>query len=197
MERESHGSEEVIRRQEDVIRRQQEGPSEEGPNQEARRGQALQGDQLDWAEAEVTDDDGGATGDAKVPKSIQDAWDARDGATKSAGEHARKLCYVGLAAVLVFGGINLQEVEFPVDLPDDLLLVGLAFGGALAADLLQYVYASMAWAIWAGIYENKDEPPEQYPRWINWPINVFFWGKIALTGYGWLLLLGRMLDAFQ
>ena len=66
----------------------------------------------------------------------------------------------------------------------------------VSPDLLQYIYGSIAWARFHRYKElnlRRDGLPNTTeflaPRWINWPTNVFFYSKIALTiaTYGYLL----------
>lgn len=64
---------------------------------------------------------------------------------------------------------------------------------ALAFDLLQYIYGSIAWGLFNRNKELKlglnEEADFGVPRGINWPTNGFFYLKLASVGacYGFLL----------
>ena len=90
--------------------------------------------------------------------------------------------------------LNRSTFEFPIHLPNRLVWAGVLLTVALAADLLQYVYATIAFGAFSRFHERKADNPTDFPSAINWPTNVFFWSKLAFTGGAWLLLLIHLLD---
>lgn len=126
---------------------------------------------------------------------VNGAFAARDVFSKQASESSRKLDFVGYGLIALFAGLKSDDFSFPLHLPNRLVWAGLLLTLALGADLIQSVYGSVAFATFGRTWEKrlqKDEaktPPDGYPSWINWPTNVFFWGKLILTGTAWVLLL--------
>jgi hypothetical protein len=135
-------------------------------------------------------------GEALIDKShaTQDVF------TKQASENSRKLDFLGFGLLALFGGLKKSSFEFPIHLPDQLVVAGVLLTTALLADLLQYVYGSLAFAWFGRRLERKAskdpdwKPPEVFPAWINWATNLFFWSKIALTAAAWVLLLVHLFD---
>lgn len=101
----------------------------------------------------------------------------------------RQAAFAGIALIWIFNSETPEEIS----LPTALLWPALFFIICLAFDLLQYVVGSAIWAIFHRIHEKKPEIHEEsdieVPCEINWPANVFFWGKnmFVLVGYGSLL----------
>src|SRR6266566_4012553 len=63
---------------------------------------------------------------------------------------------------------------------------------ALAFDLLQYGYQSLAWGMFNRIKEKQKVPADatfEAPRHINWTALFFFWGKVILTIAGYVIVL--------
>lgn len=127
------------------------------------------------------------------------AFEARDTFSKQASENSRKLDFLGFGLLALFGGLKKSSFEFPIHLPDRLVVAGVLLTLALLADLLQYVYATLAFG-WYGRHLEKKAanpdwiPPAGFPPKINWPTNVFFWGKIVLTAVAWVLLVVHLFD---
>jgi hypothetical protein len=122
---------------------------------------------------------------------VASAREAQDLFSKAASENARKLCFLGYGLIALFAGLNKNEFTWPIDLPSQLVWSGLLLALALACDLLQYVWASAAFGIYARLQELKvpRARDDVFPRWINWPTNVFFWGKLVLVSVAWVILL--------
>jgi hypothetical protein len=120
----------------------------------------------------------------------------RDAFSKVASDNTRKLCFVGFALIALFGGMKQSTFTFPLDLPSRLMWTGLLLALALAADLLQYVYAAVAFGVLARIEEKKPQAHRRshFPAQINWMTNVFFVSKIVLTIIGWILLIIHLAD---
>jgi len=123
---------------------------------------------------------------------LSDARDAYQEFSGKASELARQLSFAGIAVVWVFRretpGLSLTVV------PSVLVGPALCFCCSLAADLLQYITATIAWGTFHRIEEQKliklgDDPALDAPRWINWPQTTFFILKLAFVaiGYGWLV----------
>jgi hypothetical protein len=131
--------------------------------------------------------------DDAASKLAQGAFEARDTFSKQASENSRKLDFLGFGLLALFGGLKKSTFEFPIHLPDQLVVAGVLLTLALLADLLQYVYGTLAFAWFGRHLEEKAATsgwtaPDGYPPKINWITNVFFWGKIALTAAAWVLL---------
>jgi len=115
----------------------------------------------------------------------------RDQFSKIASDNARKLDFLGFGLIALFGGLKQNNYSFPIKLPSHLIWSGLLLTAALSADLLQYVYAAIAFAILARLEEKKDPSARRslFPRQINWPTNCLFIAKIGLTSAAWVILL--------
>ena len=66
--------------------------------------------------------------------------------------------------------------------------------GALAADLLQYVVATVIWGTFHRIHERRQtkrhsDPELDAPRFLNWPGNTLFALKLAATAFAYALIL--------
>lgn len=102
----------------------------------------------------------------------------------------RQLSFAGIAVIWMFrvgtdtGGIAFKPV---------LIVPLLTFIASLALDLLQYLYASIAWSLYARCKEKhgvKDEEIVSPHECINWPTDTFFYLKTTtcIVGYAMLIL---------
>lgn len=115
----------------------------------------------------------------------QDAYRDNSG---TASTIARQIAFAGIGVVWVF---NLPTSHAQIAIPQELRFVVLLLVVCLALDLLQYVFASFIWGIFARILECRpqsrpvDDPEMDAPPYLNWPALVFFWGKLAalITAY--------------
>ncbi len=113
--------------------------------------------------------------------------------SRQASTVARQLAFAGIALIWVFRSAPAEPGE-PF-LPREFLLPAVLIVVALAADLLQYAWASGAW----GVIQRRMElsgNEEDAPDWVNRPSLVLFWGKIGcvVTAYASLgsTLYGRL-----
>ncbi len=102
---------------------------------------------------------------------------------------SRQLSFAGIAVIwLLRVGTNSGGIPFS----SELLVPLYCFVSALGMDLLQYVYKTAVWGVlnhyhWRK-HSDNDAEVDVSPK-VNWPTNVFFWGKVALLGYGYWELL--------
>lgn len=107
----------------------------------------------------------------------------------SASAVSRQASFAGIAIIWIFKNDNFGSLSLPEPLlyPTFFLLLSLAF------DLFQYIYSSAAWGIFHRLMEKRygvDYKGEVYaPSKINWPANIFFWGKLAFLIIGYFLLI--------
>ena len=105
--------------------------------------------------------------------------------TGKLGEIVRQLDFAGIAVVWMFRSTSQTGHT------DDRLIYPLALHVTyLGLDLLQYIYASAAWGLFTDLrdregYKNDDEI-ERPHRAINWPTNIFLWGKsiVCVIAFG-------------
>jgi hypothetical protein len=66
---------------------------------------------------------------------------------------------------------------------------------ALALDLSQYVYATVAWGRFSRAKENERVGSEEQfkaPRQINWPTNTFFGLKVLAVAFSYVFLFSQL-----
>lgn len=104
---------------------------------------------------------------------------------------SRQAAFAGIAMIWIFK----NESSGIVSLPDTLLYPVLFLLLSLSLDFLQYVYSSAAWGIFHRIMEKKhgvEYAGEVFsPKQINWPSNIFFWGKLVFLLLGYVLLINH------
>jgi len=113
--------------------------------------------------------------------------------SSKASDVARSLALAGIAFVWVF---KITTGTTP-RIPQDLVLPALLFAVTLAADLLQYVSATVVWGLFCWYQERQlgkrdalDEDPElTAPVFFTYPQLAFFWGKMLSLGWGYSLLI--------
>jgi len=110
--------------------------------------------------------------------------------TSLASSTSRQLALAGIALVWVFK----TQGDNGYVLPNELLFPSICLIVSLGSDLLQYVTASITWGVFHRYHElkrkSKNEDPElEASRYYTWPINFFFYSKIAsvLIAYVYLL----------
>jgi hypothetical protein len=110
-----------------------------------------------------------------------------------ASDLTRQLCFAGIAAIWLFkSGTDLSPI-----IPTILILSGICFITALAADLLQYVSASIIWSAFYRIKEKESTDPDEDIKassWLNKPVYFFFYAKIILTMVGYILLVKHLIS---
>ena len=108
--------------------------------------------------------------------------------TGKASEVTRQLGLAGIAVVWIFK----LEKSGALSLPSQLLPPLIAFVGALALDLLQYVTSALIWGAFTRYNEKmgvKDGGDVYAPAWFNYPSLLFFWAKVSTAVFGYVLLL--------
>ena len=120
---------------------------------------------------------------------IEDFRDAYYEASAKTSEITRHLAFAGIAIIWILKvGTNSGGIPFSTDLIGPLYW----FAIALAADLGQYIYKTIAWGLlnWINWEKHKDNTVEVtvYPV-VNLLSNVLFWGKVVAVVYGYACLL--------
>jgi hypothetical protein len=127
---------------------------------------------------------------------LEDTRGAHDDASGKAGDISRQLALAALAVVWIF---KTNQPTGIISVPQALILPSAMAIASLAFDLLQYVYATIAWAQFNRYMEKKTKLNEEKifnaPRWINWPTNVFFYLKIVTMIVCYVFLLNYLLRA--
>jgi small-conductance mechanosensitive channel len=114
-----------------------------------------------------------------------------------ASDVSRQLAFAAIAIIWLFkndlpGGGQLT-------IPRALIFPGILIVTALAADLLQYVLASLIWRLYYRYLEKKHVRPEadiQHSPWLEIPITALFWIKVVLVILGYIFILIFLLRAF-
>ncbi len=120
---------------------------------------------------------------------IHEIRDAYYEASGKVSEITRQLAFAGIAVIWVLKvGRESGGVPFSVELVMPLY----CFVSVLGMDLLQYLYKSIVWGglnsyHWKKHKDNKKEI--KISEKVNWPTNIFFWGKVAVIVYGYIKLL--------
>jgi hypothetical protein len=109
--------------------------------------------------------------------------------TGKTSDISRQLAFAGIAVIWVF---RIGE-SASVTIAPAYALPLLGFVLALAFDLIQYVYGSIAWN-W--LYSKAEmaaqlTPPQQVdrPGWFNFPSQTLFYGKVVVTVVSFVLVL--------
>lgn len=111
-------------------------------------------------------------------------------------DNVRSLCLSAVAVIWVFK----QEANSVTTLPGALYWALLWVIAALAADFLQYLYASTAWGFYSRRLEKqkvKDTQEILAPRAINWPTNVLFYLKIFFALLVYVQILKYLFAAIK
>jgi hypothetical protein len=97
-------------------------------------------------------------------------------------EITRQLALAGIAVIWIFRYTYSNNPVVPLQLTIPLGLLAIS----LTLDLLQYVYATVAWTIFHRHHEkwstiNESDPDILAPEWINWPAWILFGLKIVVV----------------
>ncbi len=106
----------------------------------------------------------------------------------------RQLCFAGIAVIWIFSVEHKNGVH---SLDHDLFIPLGLFVLGLALDLLHYMVASALWSYCHRSKEKKgvkEDEEFKVSYLINWPSNIFFWGKSFSTIIGYSLLLNLIID---
>jgi len=117
--------------------------------------------------------------------------DARDNYYFHSGKTSELVRQLGLAGIAVIWLFKF-EVQGAPKIPESLFWPLLLIVVGLACDLLQYLVATIVWAVFhrckerAGVRSDDDFLA---PKQINWPALVFFYLKVASLVAAYILLL--------
>jgi hypothetical protein len=127
---------------------------------------------------------------------LADAREAYDTFSKSASDSVRQLAFAAIAAVWVLKPPAAAQPQAAAHLPGMLIIAGAFAVLALAFDLSQYVYGTLAWGRFHRAKENEGVEPEgkvEAPRQINWPTNTFFGLKVGAVAFSYAFLFSQLL----
>ena len=115
----------------------------------------------------------------------------------TASSVSRQAAFAGIALLWIFN----SKTGNTFTLPANLLWPALFLVLSIACDLLQYVVASATWGIFHRIKEVAhgagNDPEIQASKYLNWPINFFFWAKLCFVILGYAGLLGYLACAIN
>jgi hypothetical protein len=118
---------------------------------------------------------------------VEEYWKTFNEFSGKASEINRQLAFAAIAVIWLF------KTDTPaghITIPPDLIWPGILIVGALAADLLHYVAASLIWGGYALYLESKHIPGvERHSHWLLLPIRALFVIKIALVIWAYILIL--------
>ena len=118
---------------------------------------------------------------------VEEYWKISNEFSGKASDISPQLAFAAIAVIWLF------KTDTPtgnITIPPDLIWPGFLIVLALAADLLQYVVASLIWRRYARHLERNHIPEvEQHNKWLARPISGLFWIKIALVTGAYILIL--------
>jgi len=124
------------------------------------------------------------------PKDAREAYYYYSG---KASDISRTLAFAGIALIWVFK----IEIGNQARIPAALLFPAFLIAASLGADLLQYIYGTLAWGIYHRYRERKYNASEEMefeaPSWMNWGTNALFALKLLLITWGFVLVLSYAL----
>lgn len=107
----------------------------------------------------------------------------------------RQIAFAGIALIWVFKkGSN---SEFQID--NELILPAILIVGALAFDILQYIYQSITWSIFYTYHNRKNKSEDKKiksPEYLNYPSWALFFIKVVLVLIAYWKIFGFLLDKF-
>jgi hypothetical protein len=90
----------------------------------------------------------------------------------------------------------LFKKDAPLSIPHDLIVPGILVVAALAADLLQYAVGAGIWYAYYRHLERKGiSETADHSLWLERPIQVLFWIKIAFVILAYFLILRFLLSS--
>lgn len=107
----------------------------------------------------------------------------------------RQLSFAGIGLIWIFKYDDGDEVG----LPTALLIPGFFIVLALVLDLLQYIYRTIAWAVYHWLKERAKFPEDEdfkAPARINYPTNTLFGLKILAIIIAYFFLLKYLAELF-
>ncbi|HUO98738.1 MAG TPA: hypothetical protein VMU01_08715 [Rhizomicrobium sp.] len=123
---------------------------------------------------------------------LSDIWKEEEAYTKAASDLARQLDFAGIAIIWLFK----VEEHGSIHLDMPLLQIALLFVCSLAFDLFQFIAGIAVYRTIGNKREKlaKSAQDGDYPAWVLWPIDVFFWLKLAAVICGYAFLLRYLLS---
>jgi len=104
----------------------------------------------------------------------------------------RQIAFAGIAVIWIFK--DGQAPDFQIN--PELILPAIFLVSALAADIFQYVYQSIAWAIFHRKHEKKaddgEDPDILAPPWMNIIPWIFFATKVLLVLAAYTLIIRHL-----
>ena len=118
---------------------------------------------------------------------LADYWKDFHELSGKASDISRQLAFAAIAVIWLF---KTDTPTRQIAIPPELIRAGILIVAALAADLLQYVAASLTWGLYAYYLERKHIPSvERHGHWLVLPMRVLWVVKIALVIAGYILIL--------
>ena len=115
---------------------------------------------------------------------IREAYEKLSG---KLSEINRQLCFAGFAVIWIF-----NKSENNISIPIELYFPAFFFILSLSADILQYIYSSLAWYCYYLTKRQKDKEDSTIevdePEWLNTPTWIFLTTKIGFLVGGYYLL---------
>jgi len=127
---------------------------------------------------------------------IKDYRDSYDSFSSKTSEISRQLSFAGIALIWVFK----PKDATPVAIPLELLWPAGLFVLALALDLLHAAYGTFLWGAFSRIHEKRGVGKEanlDAPSWFNWPMLIFFWGKVLAVIAAYAVTLSYVMGLLQ
>ncbi|MDQ6769622.1 MAG: hypothetical protein M3Z54_06510 [Gemmatimonadota bacterium] len=118
-----------------------------------------------------------------------DARAAYDDYSRSTSDKVRQLAFAAIGVVWVF------RPDTSIQLPRTLLWAATFAVGALALDVLQSLYGTIAWGVFHRRKEHEGlshDTEFKAPREINWPTNSLFVGKVVALGVCYVFLFHHL-----
>jgi len=106
----------------------------------------------------------------------------------------RQLAFAGIAIIWIFK----QDGEPPI-IPRALLWPIILLAFSLAADLLQYVSATIIWGSFHRYHEKnnpKDRDIKASPK-LNWPTNFLFYTKIFFVIWAYVSMINYIFEQWR
>jgi nicotinamide riboside transporter PnuC len=111
-----------------------------------------------------------------------------------AGDVARQLAFAGIAIIWIF---KLDSKPIPI-IPESFLLPTILLACSLACDLLQYIVGTFIWGNFQWRNEkkkndNEKNPDLTAPRYLNWPILLFFILKLSFLSLAYCYIIKNII----
>jgi hypothetical protein len=133
----------------------------------------------------------GETDVADKPKDVEHYRQTFYEFSGKASNATRQLAFAAIAVIWLF------KKDAPLSIPYDLFVPGILVVAALTADLLQYSVGAGIWYTYYRYLERKGiSEITDHSAWLERPIRLLFWIKIALVILAYFLILRFLLNEF-